>query len=134
MKVQRVPIEWVPRTWPTIAPFVANALHLSRAEYTVEHAQAYAATGQWLVFVASEGDVIYGAATVEVFNRPASRVAFVTALGGRRLMSADAVQQFKQALGVLGVTQIEGAVRPSMARLLARYGLTNKYSVVGVTL
>lgn len=134
MKVQHVSTEWVARTWKDVAPFLSSALEHASGEYTVEHAQALVSAGLWLLVVAHEDGVIHGAATVEFLNRPTQRVALVTAIGGRLISSEDTFKQLSELLKTFGATHIEGAARGSIARLWARYGLQEKYRIVGAAL
>lgn len=131
MKIQHVPLEWVPKTWPLVSGFVASGLEHT-TDYTVEQVQALVATGQWVLLVATEGETIQGAATVTLFNRPAARVAFITTIGGRLISSQDTFDQLKKLLAAFGATHIEGAARESIARLWSRYGFEPKYQVVEV--
>jgi hypothetical protein len=130
MKVQHVPLEWVPRVWPLVKDHIATAMEHSKGDYTVDHIQAYVASGQWLLLVAAEGETIHGAATVELFNRPNSRVAFITAIGGKLISSQETFAQLKALLASFGATTIEGAARESIARLWSRYGFEEKYRIV----
>lgn len=133
MNIQHVPLEWTPRTWPMVAEHIASALEHTK-DYTLEQVQTLVTSGQWLLLVAADGETIHGAATVHLFNRPASRVAFITAIGGRLVSNADTFTQLKQVLAAFGATHIEGAARESIARLWSRYGFDEKYRVVGVAI
>lgn len=134
MKVQHVATEWVAHTWPAVAPLLARALPHSRGDLELAHVQALVHTGQWLLVVAHVDGIICAAATVEIFNRPTQRVAFVTALGGRGVLTPDAFKQFSELLKTFGATHIEGAVRGSVARLWTRLGPVEKYRIVGAAL
>lgn len=135
MKIQPVAIEWVPAVWPRVRDFVASALEHSGGDYTPEQAQTLLATGQWLLLVAVADDgSIQGAATVQLFNRPNDRVAFITSIGGRLVSNQETFAQLKAALAAQGATCIEGAARESIARLWKRYGFAPKYQIVGVKL
>jgi hypothetical protein len=131
MNIQHVPLEWVPRTWSLVAPHIASALEHTD-DYTVDQVQTMVATGQWILLVAAEGETIYGAATVQLFNRPSQRVAFITAIGGKLISNQSTFDQLKQLLAAFGATHIEGAARESIARLWSRYGFEEKHRIVGV--
>ncbi len=135
MKVSYVPVEAVNRVWPTVEHFIADALSHSHGEYNAEHAKVYVTTGAWKLLVATdeEGDV-RGACTVEMFNRPNDRVAFITATGGRLISSTDTFKQLGDVLKHFGATKIEGAARESVARLWRRHGFAEKYRIVEVSL
>jgi hypothetical protein len=134
MNVESVPIAWVPRVWPLVRDYLASALEHSKGDYSVEHAQAYLTSGQWILLVATEGETIHGAAAVEFFNRPNARVAFITAIGGKLISSQESFAQLKTILASFGATSIEGAARESIARLWSRYGFEEKYRIVEVKL
>lgn len=134
MKVQPVPLEWVNRVWPTVEEYLQDALQWSGGEYTVEHARTLVTTGQWLLVVATEDEVIHGAATMHFFNRPTARVAFVTALAGPGVTSAESFAQLKAIAAAHGATVIEGAAREAIARLWRRFGFEEKYRIVGASL
>ena len=133
MKIQHVTLEWVNCTWPAVEPFIASALEHS-TDYTVDQVKTFVTTGQWLLIVAVDAGEIQGAAVVHLFNRPSARVAFVTALGGKGILTPDSFEQLKALMTLFGATAIEGAVRESVARLWNRCGATEKYRIVGVTL
>jgi hypothetical protein len=132
MIIQHVPLEWVPSAWPKVKPYIESALDHSKGDYTVDHAQAYATTGRWILIVAAEGETIHGAATVELFNRPNARVALVTAIGGKMISNQETFAQLKALLATFGATVIEGAAREAIARLWSRYGFEEKYRIVEV--
>ena len=134
MKIQHVPLEWVPRTWPLVEGFIADALEFSKGDYTVDEVRTMVAMGQWMLLVAVDGETIHGAATVHLFNRPSARIAFITAIGGKLISSADTFAQLKALLASFGATAIEGAARESIARLWSRYGFEEKYRIVEVKL
>lgn len=134
MQIQHVPIEWVNQTWPTAELFIADALAFAGNDYTVDQVRTLVTTGQWSLLVAVDDGVIHGAATVQFYNRPNDRVAFVTTIGGKLISSADTFAQLKAFVASRGATAIEGSARESIARLWTRYGFTEKYRIVGVKL
>jgi hypothetical protein len=90
--------------------------------------------GNWTLLVAVDDNSVHGAATVDFYNRPNDRVAFLTAIGGRLISSPETFEQLKTLLRGLGATCIEGAARESIARLWSRYGFEEKYRIVGAKL
>jgi hypothetical protein len=133
MIIQHVPLEWVPRTWPRVEAFIRSALEFTD-DYSVEEVKTLVATGHWMLLVAVDGETIHGAATVHFFNRPSTRVAMITAIGGRLVSSTDTFDQLKRLVTAFGATALEGAARPAIARLWSRYGFVEKYQIVGVKL
>jgi hypothetical protein len=135
MKIQYVASEWVNYTWSKVEGFIAEALAYSNGDYTAEHAKVFVTQGRWALIVAvDESGVIHGAATVEFFNRPDDRVAFITAIGGKLVSSEDTFEQLRAYARSMGATAIEGAARESIARLWQRYGFKEKHRIVGVKL
>jgi hypothetical protein len=134
VKIQHVTLEWVNRIWADVEPFIESALKHACGEYTVGNVQTLVTSGQWMLIVAVEDEKIVGAATVNFFNRPSDRVAFVTAIGGRLISSPDTFAQLKAIVASFGATTLEGAARESIARLWSRYGFEEKYRIVAVKL
>lgn len=135
MKIQHVPVEWVAQTWPFVGGYIESALEYSHGEYTAEQAQVLVSEGRWKLLVAvGDAGTIHGAAVLNVFNRPSQRVAFIVAIGGRLVSSQDTFAQLKALCASFGATHIEGAAREAVARLWTRYGLQEKYRIVGVEL
>jgi len=134
MNVQYVPLEWVNSTWEKVEGFIASALAHSKGDYTVEQAKSLVTQGQWELLVAVEDGVIHGAATINFYNRPNDRVAFITAIGGRLISSKDTFGELRTFAKSKGATVLEGAARESVARLWNRYGFEEKHRVVGVRL
>lgn len=135
MKIQYVASEWVNYTWDKVEGFISDALAYSNGDYTVTHAKVFVTQGKWALIVAvDDSGVIHGAATVEFFNRPDDRVAFITAIGGKLVSNEDTFEQLRAYARSMGATTIEGAARESIARLWQRYGFKEKYRIVGVKL
>ena len=137
MNVQHVPIEFVNQVWIQAGGFIKDAIEQQEGErdYTLDQVKTLVVSGQWLLLVASnEENEIKGAATVSFSNRPNHRVAFITYIGGRLITNPGTFQQMCAILKRYGATCIEGAVNEAVARLWRRYGFTEKYSIVGVTI
>ena len=132
MNIERVDPAHVHHVWPVVEGFIASALDHSKGDYTLDQVKTLVAMGNWTLLVAVDDNGVQGAATVDFFNRPNDRVAFVTSIGGRLVSSPDSVEQLKKLLGSFGATCIEGAARESIARLWSRYGFEEKYRIVGV--
>jgi hypothetical protein len=104
-------------------------------DYNIEHAKLYVTNGTWVLVVAIDDDqVIHGAATIQFYNRPKDRVAFVVTMGGKLITGHETYAQFTELLKAFGATYIEGASRESATRLWQRFGLSEKYRVVGAKL
>jgi len=134
MNVQYVPLEWVNGTWDKVDKFIASALAHSKGDYTVEQVKSLVTQGQWELLVAVEEGVIHGAATINFYNRPNDRVAFITTIGGKLVSNKDTFEELRDFAKSKGATVIEGAARESIARLWKRYGFEEKYRIVGARL
>jgi hypothetical protein len=134
MRIQHIDINYVNQVWQQVAYFIEAALEY-QDDYTLEHAQVYVSNGTWTLFVAvdDEGDVV-GAATVQFYNRPSDRVAFVVTMGGKLITGHETYAQFTDLLKAFGATYIECASRESATRLWQRFGLKEKYRVAGAKL
>jgi hypothetical protein len=131
MKIQHVDVNYVNQLWPQVEHFVEAALAY-QDDYNIEHAKLYVTNGTWLLIVAiDDAGVIHGAATIQFYNRPKDRVAFVVTMGGKLITGHETYAQFIELLKAFGATYIEGASRESAARLWQRFGLQEKYRVVG---
>ena len=134
MKIQHVNLEYVHQVWPKVEDYIRWALDY-QTDYTIEHVKTFVATGAWVLIIAiDDAGEIKGASTVQFFNRPSDRVAFVMSMGGKLISDKGTFQQFSDLLKAFGATAIEGAARESIARLWKRYGFEEKYRIVGVKL
>lgn len=135
MKVQRVPLEFVNQVWPQVAAMLEEGLQYAPDDYTLDQIRVFVVTGQWLLLVATnDKNEICGAMTLTFFNRPNDRVAFITAVGGNGILTKDTYQQLREIAVINGATYIEAAGRDSVVRLLSRFGLKEKYTIVGAKL
>ena len=134
MKIQHVDVNYVNQLWPQVEKFIDAALAY-QDDYNIEHAKVYVTNGTWVLIVAiDDNQVIHGAATIQFYNRPKDRVAFVVTMGGKLITGHETYAQFTDLLKAFGATYIEGASRESAARLWQRFGLQEKYRVVGAKL
>jgi hypothetical protein len=134
MKIQHVNLEYVNQVWPKVEDYIKWALDY-QTDYTIEHVKTFVTTGAWVLLVAvDDAGEIKGACAIQFFNRPNDRVAFVVSMGGKLITNKETFQQFSGLLKAFGATAIEGASRESAARLWQRFGLQEKYKVVGAKL
>ena len=133
MKIQHVDTAYIHQTWPLVQDYIKWALDY-QTDYTLEHVKTFLSNGSWMLIVAADDSGIRGAAVVNFMNRPNDRVAFVVAMGGKLISSKETFAEFSALLKAFGATYIEGAARESIARLWTRYGLEEKYRIVGVKL
>jgi hypothetical protein len=131
MKIQHVDTAYIHQTWPLVQDYIKWALDY-QTDYTLEHVKTFLSNGSWMLIVAADDSGIRGAAVVNFTNRPNDRVAFIVAMGGKLISSKETFADFSALLKAFGATYIEGAARESIARLWTRYGLEEKYRIVGV--
>lgn len=135
MKIELVPIPYVHTVWPDIEPHLREAFEkYGHGEYTTEQARAMAASGEWVLYVFTEGQTLHGAMLMQFFNRPNHRVAFVQCIGGRDVITEETFTQLRALSKLQGATVIECGARPAMARMLSKHGMEAKYQILGVGL
>jgi len=134
MKIQRVDPAFVHMVWDKIAPFFQMSMDGGGSyEYTLDQVKVRITDGTWTVLIAiDDAGEIAGAAAVHFYNRPNDRVGFIDMMGGRLITVGDSFDQLKTYMQSNGATCIEASARESVARLLNRHGMKEKYRVVGV--
>lgn len=134
MRVAPVELPYVNQVWPQVEDYINDALILGdpgEALYNLPHIQGYVASGEWLLLVAvDEQNVIHGAMTVSFQNYPLHRVAFITAVGGKFILTDNMYEQLRALLKFKGATMIQAYGRPSMVRLLRKHNLTSRNTLV----
>jgi hypothetical protein len=136
ISVHYVETEHVSQVWPKVASFLEDALTSSPEfpdwypNYNIHHLQMFLTNGAWLLIVAVEDGEICGACTVSFVNYPLHRIAFVTAIGGKLIISRNSVNQLKHILKQRGATKIQGYGRESIVRLWQRYGFEPRLTLV----
>ena len=134
MKIQHVDVNYTNQIWPQVEQFIEAALAY-QDDYSIEHAKVFVTNGTWTLIVAIDDEqTIHGAATIQFYNRPNDRVAFVVTMGGKLITGSETYAQFTDLLKAFGATYIEGASRASAMRLWERFGLKEKYRVAGAKL
>ena len=137
MRVQPVDANFVQQLWPLVEGYLEDALSKVEGspDYNIHHIQSFLTSGQWLLLVAlDEQNQVHGAATVSFINYPLSRVAFITAIGGKLISSDDTFEQLKAILSSRGATKIQGFGREAIVRLWKRYNFEPKSTLVEVAL
>ena len=137
MRVQHVPLELVNQVWPKVVKYIDDAVIQQSGEpdFTLDQVRTYVTSGTWMLAVVVDAEgAINGAMTINFFNRPNDRVAFITYIGGKHIVSKEAFDQLAMLCKSFGATKIEGAVNEAVARLWRRFGFTEKYRIAGVTL
>jgi hypothetical protein len=135
--IHSVETHLVQQMWPHVVGYFEDALAKSGSvpDYNIHHIQMFLTGGQWLMLVAVDDESqIHGAASVSFMNYPLSRVAFVTAIGGKLISSEETFEQLKTILKQRGATKIQGFGRDAIVRLWKRYGFEPKTTLVEVPL
>ena len=126
-----VPLEFAAQSWHLVEPHLNLAMKYSGGDYTIDQVKTFVLIGQWLLIaIVDEKNNVHGACTVSFINYPNSRVAFVTAIGGRLISSKATFKEICEILKAKGATKIQGATRESVARLWRRYGFKERYTIV----
>jgi len=119
-KVQHVDPAYIHQVWPTVEPWLAKAFEHSALNkyYNIEHLKDYVIRGEQVLLVGTdETGEIKGAATIQWMNCPNARVAYMTSLGGKLIISKENHQELVSWVRAMGGTRIEGSARESVARL-----------------
>jgi hypothetical protein len=87
-----------------------------------------------LLVAVDEDNTVHGAATVSFINYPLSRVAFITAIGGKLISNDETFEQLKALLKQRGATKIQGFGREAIVRLWKRYNFEPRNTLVEVTI
>lgn len=127
-----IPVELVSVYWDQLSLFIGDALRESGTdEYGVDDVRGYLESGMWsaIGFFDPES-VLHGALTVTVLTYPTSRVAFVTAIGGRELTNEANWQQLRDICKSAGCSKLQAYSRESVARLWKRIGFRNRAILV----
>jgi len=130
MNIRTVGQQYINQTWHLVEGYIAESQKYGGGDYNTEHVKVYLTTGQWILIVAvDEDNVIHGAMTITFNNYPDHRVAFITATGGKGIITKDTLIQLKEIVRHFGATKVRAAVRPSMERLLYRVGFFKRYTI-----
>lgn len=135
MVVQEVPIQYVNMVWPSVEGFLASALPYADGDISLDETKSYCVNGVWkLLVIVDENNVVHGGATLHFFNRINHRVAFITTIGGKGILTQENFSQFSDILRSNGATCFEGAVRDSLVRLAARFGARKKSNNIQIVI
>ena len=135
MRLEPVHPQHVVALWPQVAPFLERAFVHSAGEYSLEQLKALLTSGQQtLLILIDEDKALHGALTIATENYPNACVAFVTAVGGRQIVSPENFAQLFEWCRSRGYTTIRGASFASVGRLWRRFGAREIYRVVEMKL
>lgn len=130
MRVDLVPLSIIHQTWNLVEKFLESGLQHAEDDYTIDQVRSYVAKGEWILLVAvDENNAVHGAMTINIYNAPNHRVAFVTSTGGRFIINKDTFKQLCNLVKSLGATKIRGVGRDSVVRLLSSVGMRKRYTI-----
>jgi len=129
MNIQLVPLSMIHQTWPLVQGFLESGLKHAEDDYKIDQVRSEVAKGSWMLLVAVDDQGIQGAMTINIYNAPNHRVAFVTSTGGRFIINKDTFKQLCNLVKEFGATKIRGVGRDSVVRLLSSVGMKKRYTI-----
>ena len=120
LKVQHVDSNYIHQIWSIVEPLLSPVFERSAISkcYTIANLKDYIVRGEQTLLVASnEEGVIKGVATIQWLNFPQARIAYITAIGGKMLITKENHQELVNWVRAMGGTKIQGYARESVARL-----------------
>ena len=131
LTVRPVFTEYFHETWPLVEELFIKANKHDAGDYTVDQIKALLASGSWLLLVAvDEDNKIHGAASIHFYNMPNYRVAFITAMAGKAVVTEDVYQQMCRLFKENGATRVQCAARESAARLYKQVGMEERHIIM----
>jgi len=129
MNIQLVPLSLIHQTWTLVEKFLESGLEHAEDDYTIDQVRAEVAKGSWMLLVAVDEVGIQGAMTINIYNAPNHRIAFVTSTGGRFIINQDTFKQLCNLVKGFGATKVRGVGRDSVVRLLSSVGMRKRYTI-----
>jgi len=130
MRVDLVPLSIIHQTWHLVERFLEDGLKHAEDDYTIDQVKSFVAKGDWILLVAvDENNAVHGAMTINIYNAPNHRVAFVTSTGGRFIINKNTFKQLCNLVKGFGATKIRGVGRDSVVRLLSSVGMRKRYTI-----
>lgn len=120
LKVQHVDPSYIHQIWHIVEPFLIPVFEKSEITkcYTINNLKDYIIRGEQTLLVASDEEgIIKGVATIQWLNYPQARIAYITAIGGKMLITKENHQELVNWVRAMGGTKIQGYARDSVARL-----------------
>lgn len=134
MEIERIPPHQVVAVWPKVENFLASAFEHSAGEYSLDQLRAFLTSGLQVLLAFVEDGVAHGAIAIASESYPNYSIAFVTAVGGRALVTDDNRDKLFAWCKANGYTHIRGAAYESVARLWQRIGAREIYRMVEIKL
>lgn len=127
LSVHPVDISHVHQVWPMVKGFIdqsqTKGIPNGALNYTTDQILTYITAGLWhLIVAADENGKIHGACVISLINYPLYRIAFITAMGGKLITGDDTFKQLEAIAKYHGATKIQALARPTMCKLMEKYG------------
>jgi hypothetical protein len=136
LAVQVVGTNYIQQAWPVVKTYIESALASEdfpawSDSYNIDHVRGFVTSGQWVLLVLIDENLkVHGSITVSFMNYPLHRVAFITTIGGKLIVSRDTFNQLKAILKELGATKVQGFGKPSIVRLWRRFNFEPRTMLV----
>ncbi len=131
MRLEPVIPQHVVALWPQVAPFLERAFVHSAGEYSLEQLKAMLVSGrQHLLVFVGDDQSLHGALTIATESYPNACVAFITAAGGRGIVTQENFTRLFEWCRSRGYTTIRAASFASVCRLWRRFGGREIYRIV----
>jgi hypothetical protein len=130
--VQIVAANQIHAVWEIVWPMLNVAfLNYEDPDYGVDHLKIDIINGNQTLFVVVNNDKIIGAYTMEFINYANHRVAHITAIGGKDMITKETVKQCENWARANGATKIRAFAQETQARLFKlKMGLEKVTNVV----
>ena len=130
--VQLVAPGHIHAVWKIVCPMLNVAfINYENPDCEIDHLKADVINGKQTLFVVMENDKIIGAYTMEFINYPNHRVAHITAIGGKAMITKETVEQCENWARANGATKIRAFAQETQARLFKlKMGLEKVTNVV----
>lgn len=115
--VQFVAPEYIHQVWPNIEHFIQASVSTGVNDCTTEQYRTILAKGMANLLVIVNNEKLIGATVIEFSTTPNSRVAIITALGGKGLMNQHTISQVEDWCRANGATKFRAWALESQARL-----------------
>jgi|TARA_R100000908_G_C3752524_1_gene146995 hypothetical protein len=115
--VQRVNFDKVYEVWNGVKDFLEASIETGTGDCTLEQLKLLLTQGKQQLLVGIQDNKIVGAMTVEFINYPNERVMFITALGGKQVVSKEVFSQVEDWAKTQGATKSAAWAKESQARL-----------------
>lgn len=115
--VQIVAPEFIHQVWPNIEHFIDASVATGVNDCTTEQHRTLLAKNMANLLVIVNNGKLVGATVIEFITTPNSRVAIVTALGGRGLMNQHTISQVEDWCRANGATRFRAWALEGQARL-----------------